>query len=401
MRILLIAPRCFPVTGAEEIVNIKMLQSFNCIKDIKVDLISKKVKTGEYPSGGIELYDVPIDRLDVIEVDNRINIRTAWQHFICLFKFGYCAKGCHWAYMALKEAVGMIRNTQYDYVLTKSGPSELVGYYLKKHFGMKWVATWNDPYPISLNPEPYGKGYSANRTWNERRMVSIMEQADVHIFPSRRLCDYMMNYMRIDKERTRIIPHAVIKKNAVGHKTANGTLRLIHSGNLGYPRNARSFLEGLRLFLDSNPNALISFTILGNPSPQLDEDIRYLKLERYVEYKKPVEYTKSLSMLADYDVAVIIEANCKEGIFLPTKVSDFMQEEMPIFSISPNDGTLKDLYLNGAIPYFAPVTEPELICGQLALIWNDFQKNQIGSNAMPPEEFQPEYISEQYVQISC
>ena len=41
------------------------------------------------------------------------------------------------------------------------------------------------------------------------------------------------------------------------------------------------------------------------------------------------------------------------GIFLPTKVADFMQERMPILAISTNDGVLIDLYESSNVNYFA------------------------------------------------
>lgn len=400
MRILLIAPKCYPVSGAESIVNIKMLQAFGQQEGITVDIISKRIRNANYPSDNIDLHTLPIEEVDVIEVDNSVNITTIWQHFICLLKFGVCSKGCHWAYPALKEAIKKIKRNNYDYVLTKSGPSELVGYYLKKHFGMKWVATWNDPYPISLGPVPYGKGIAAKRTWIERKMIQIMKCADIHIFPSERLRSYMLQYLDIDYSNTRIIPHALIENRSVVRKSNHDCLKMIHSGNLGYPRNARPFLEGLRMFLDENQNAKITFTILGNPSPQLDQDINSLNLSENVTYMKPVEYNESLSVLSDYDVAVIIEANCHEGIYLPTKVSDFLQEKIPIFSVSPQQGTLRDLYKTNAIPYFAPITEPTMISQQIKILWKDFVNNCIGSNSLPPKEYYPEYICQTYKELA-
>lgn len=42
-RILFIAPASFPVTGAENIVNIKLLQALSKSGDFEIDLVSKRV----------------------------------------------------------------------------------------------------------------------------------------------------------------------------------------------------------------------------------------------------------------------------------------------------------------------------------------------------------------------
>ncbi|MCS2411475.1 hypothetical protein NXY27_20860 [Phocaeicola vulgatus] len=52
----------------------------------------------------------------------------------------------------------LFSQNKYDYVLTKDSPSLLLGYYLRKKKGLKWVATWNDPYPESKYGSPDKSG---------------------------------------------------------------------------------------------------------------------------------------------------------------------------------------------------------------------------------------------------
>ena len=53
-RVLFIAPKSYPVTGAEEIVNIKLLMTMSESGQFQIDLISKKEKDRDYPSRKIE-----------------------------------------------------------------------------------------------------------------------------------------------------------------------------------------------------------------------------------------------------------------------------------------------------------------------------------------------------------
>lgn len=399
-RVLLIASSCYPVNGAEEIVNIKMLQAFKHSKQFKVDLISRKRKWELYPTACLEDYDVDVDSLHVVEVDNRKSLLTFWQHFKSLCYFGVVFRGSHWAAQVLNLSKKLYKANKYDYVLTKSESSFLIGYYLKKHYGAKWVATWNDPYPVFKNPVPYGRGWNVEGNYWDRKVVKIMEEyVDVHIFPNDRLRDYMLQYIQIDLSKTIIIPHVVINNNIkINHNLDNSKIRIIHSGKLASPRNPDSFFRGLSRFINEKGKDSIVVTILGSVDKQVKLLIDKYHLDSVVEIKPPVPYTESLEALVDYHVALIIEANIKEGIFLPTKVSDFMQSGKSIFAISPQVGVLNDLYKKGYLPYFAPVDDPDKIYVELLKIYNDLIDGREGTMKICPE-YMEQNIVKQYLSI--
>lgn len=398
-KILMIAPSCYPVIGAEAIVNIKLLKALSDSQHFSIDLISRKWKWALYPSDTLESYGVTLNSLDIIEVDNVINIKTLFQNLFTYLKFGILYKGYHWAYPTWKVVKEKVKNNEYDYILTKDVPSLLLGYYLKKHYGLKWVATWNDPCPWIMYPIPYGKGLEAKLSRMQKKIISKMKEADVHIFPNSRICRYMNKYLQIEKEKCLIVPHVVLPEaNNIEHEYCN-KLRLVHSGNLGNPRNPTSFLKALRIFLDKKPDANISFSIMGYCDPSVKELIIKLKLEQYVSYVSPVEYKESLRKLSSYDVAVIIEADCEEGIFLPTKVSDFLQMSIPIFAISPSVGVLNDMYKEKQVSYFASVNDIDSISKEIDFLYNDFERKNIYRVEYITPSMTSDYIVEQYYSI--
>lgn len=390
-RILIIAPTSYPVNGAEAIVNIKLLKALSDDGGFIIDLIAKKNKWQNYPSASIEEYGVKCN-LHMVEVDNRVyNPKVVIQNLLCLFTFGVVYKGCHWAVKAMRVAKQLVKSNNYDYVLTKSNPSYLVGCYLKKKYGVKWVASWNDPYPNELYPQPYGHGSQYSDTSTQRR-VSIMQNADVHIFPSMRLQEYMGTYMNIaDKEKI-IIPHIITPMVMPRHKF-DGTLRMIHSGKLFSPRSPENLLRGLKQALQLEPELKIKVSILGNMNQEYLDLVSKLELEEYFEYLPPVEYHRSLEMLTNFDVAMIIEANCKEGIFLPTKVGDYMQISVPMFAISPCEGNLYDLYREGYVHFFANVASPNSICDELLKCYHSFVSGDI-SNRLLKHYYKEEYLAD-------
>ncbi len=353
-----------------------------------------------YPSDDLSYFGVKVNSLSIIRVDNKLSLRTLLQHFLSFLFTGVFFKGCHWAYPAIRKARELVKKNNYDYILTKNSPSFLVGYYLQKHYNIKWVATWNDPFPSEKYPAPYGKGAFCKVNSQSECIIRIMEKADVHIFPNKRIMDYMLQYLQINKGNCLVIPHAVITQGAnIKPQKKEGMLRLIHSGNLGQPRDPYSFLKALRLFIDKHPDANISFSIMGKGNDSLDAYIKELSLDRYIYYIAPMKYSESLLALNNYDVAVIIEAPCEIGIFLPTKVSDFMQMRIPIFSISPAHGVLNDLYLNGEIPFFADVDKVDDIENQLEIIWKAYSNGRLCHNQPIKNDYQCENIVNLYKTI--
>lgn len=381
-KILFIAPESFPINGPECIVNIKLIKLLSENGYI-IDLISKKHNFSKYPvKENLSDLGININSNKIITVDNKLSFSTILDHFFTYLKFGVVFKGAHWALKALKFSEEMIKSNKYDLILTKSAPSFLVGFYLKKKYDIKWFATWNDPYPGEKYPEPYGKGINAKLPWFSSNILKKMNFADIHIFPSLRLKNHMSKYLKINDNSFEIISHISIKEDNVRH-IKNEKLKIVCSGNLKKPRNPENFVLALSKLIKEYRN--ISVDIIGVYEDSLNDMILENKLSDFVNLLPPISYKQSLEVLEQYDVALIIEADCEEGIFLPTKVGDYMQYEKIIFSISPQKGVLNDLFNEAYVQYFS-TNNIDDIYSVLKRMYIDFS-----SNSMPIAQFNEEY----------
>lgn len=401
-KILMIAPASYPVNGAEAIVNIKLLKALSDSGKFEIDLISKKNKWENYASEPFENLGINLRSLNIVEVDNKINIKTIWQHLMSLILFGVVFKGCHWAVEALSIAKKLVVENKYDFIVTKNAPSLLLGYYLKKKYGVKWIATWNDPYPVAKYPSPYGKGADAKENHSDKALIKIMNNwVDYHLFPSDRLRTYMMKYLSVSIDKTKIIPHVVLpyKEGNELNLYKEDILKILHSGNLQNPRNPETFFLALRRFIHNNPTLKIEVTIMGVYDKNTANYIKASSLDNVVKVIPSVSYNESLQILKDYHVALIIEADCEEGIFLPTKVSDFMQCGKPIFAVSPKKGVLKDLCNETYIGYFADVRNIDAIYEEISKLYNDFKDGKLEDNIKIPEEYKSDDIVSQYLKF--
>lgn len=397
MRILFVAPKCFPVDGAESIVNIKLLQAFAKCEDITVDVVSRQHNFEVYPSDEIQRYNVRVDELRIVRSENKLNIRTAWQTMMCFLVFHSAFKGCVWAYKTLPVVNELMKKHRYDFVLTKSSPSFLIGSYLHKK-GLPWIASWNDPFPVGFYPAPYGKDSDHKSSLIEKMMLKQMNKADFHVYPSQKLQDHMLSYMHVARTRCCVIPHAVIPDNSQEHRVRiasvenDYTMRIIHSGNLSAPRDPTTFFTAMDHVIQQHPEYRITVAVLGRVAEDvLPNDNRFPNLHRCLTVVPPLEYNKALQKLTEYDLACVIEANTKVGkaVFLPTKVTDFMQMSIPIMSVSPREGVLHDMYRNGNIGYFSDVTDIKSIEQEIIRAYHDFcstgLKNNVVDNSFLPE----------------
>lgn len=399
-RILFISHSCFPVNGAEEIVNIRLLSALSQSGKFTIDVVTKKKKLAQYPSEALDKYNVQLNSLHMIEVDNRITLTTIFQHVKAFFHFGLVHKGDHWAAQALPMAIKLVKENHYDYVLTRAAPAHYIGYYLKKKYGVKWVCTWNDPQPLSMYPFPYGQGNGRDMITHNAKEIKIMKYSDVYIYPNQRLAAYMNQYLQSDKSNIHIIPHVILGRPHKPKAFTGGTLKFIHSGKCITPRSATNLLVALNELLSSNiiSKSTLSFTFMGKLNAVDEQMISSTSLSEIVKVIEPVPYLESLKILKEYDVAVIIEAPCTEGIFLPTKVSDFMYESKRILTLSPKNGLLHDLYDEGYVSYFADVENVKSIKNAIMKIVEDCKKSQWNEFTVKiPEKYEPQYVVKKYL----
>lgn len=133
------------------------------------------MKYTHYPETDLAELGLSLNSVSIIEVDNKMSLKVIWQHLCCLFILEQYSKVLI-GHIVLLKLQKVIQKNQYDAIITKNSPSELLGHYLKKRNGLKWIATWNDPYPSEKYPQPYGNGINAKLFILEKPLLGQMEK---------------------------------------------------------------------------------------------------------------------------------------------------------------------------------------------------------------------------------
>lgn len=402
-RILFIAPSSFPINGPEAITNAKLIKLLTFAGYV-VDVISRDSPNRYFDASLDSRFTERVHSRKCLIVDNFVSFNSVLEHLKVFFKTGYVYKGAHWAYAAIKYAETLIARQQYDYILSRNPPSEIVGLYLAKKYKIKWIANWNDPYPEKRMPIPYGGGQNAALSYLEEQLLNeVSKYAYLHTFPTVRERDYMMKYINISLDRTEIIPHVCLRDSFHVEKgrIPNGKLLLVHSGNVSSPRNPVPFLEGLKAFVDKRNDASLEVRFIGKQSKDFCDIIEVLKLKDYVKIVPAMPYLGNLSFISHHHLALIIEAPSVNSVFLPTKVGDYMQCNKKIFAVSPVVGVLNDLYQDGKIDYYSDCVSSESVFLEIQKIYSDYELGffDTTNKDLIISEYSPETILETYNRI--
>jgi hypothetical protein len=144
-----------------------------------------------------------------------------------------------------------------------------------------------------------------------------------------------------------IIPH-VGYCNKGKHYEEIG-FRLVHTGKLGLNeamgRPSYALLKGLQHFLLEYPEArsVTRLFLIGPRDEDTESLIETLELNKYIISTGRVSYEESIEYIGSATVCILIEGNIAEGIFLPSKLVDYIAAKKPVLALSPATGIIADM----------------------------------------------------------
>ncbi len=376
-RILMLAPFCLEQGNPEAIVNANFAKAL-LRRGYVVDVLTAHFHSTKYHYPLNE----EADQRELGAISHPISLPhghsfgTYWLHCYSLLKTGHIYEGCQWAGKALDAARLLQRENHYDLIISRSSPAELVALRLAQACRIPWIATWNDPYPSEKYPEPYAHGpLSPLRQGKQSLLDSVAKHADWHIFPSARLMTYMQSYFPVDiAGRSSVVPHVFGEYVSAGSGASQSAGRkcvLIHTGALLPPRFPDSLLEGLHRFVERdgvNP-ASFELQLVGCRSEAVSNLARRLGISQFVTQPAPMSYGDSLRAIAAAEIAVLVEADLAEGIFLPTKLVEYARCRKPILAVSPRVGTAADLFASHGGGVLAEPGSPDAIAACLSRLY--------------------------------
>jgi glycosyltransferase involved in cell wall biosynthesis len=379
-RILCISPLFPPVVSSEAFCGGKLISALlGAGLDISVlycSNINGPKNIADHSSLWNSLADVSTD---VVIPEEKNRLRSALQA-VRYQTYVYV----RWINEVVRVATRLHDEQKFDLVYSRSLPTvaHWAGYWCAKKLKLPWIVNFNDPWDVFLFPgrrdtdgmSPYPAMSSA---WFRR----TLRTADLAVYPSERLHQYHKRIFKLDGP-TAIIPH--IAAPAPGDMESlellgAASFRLVHAGKLGTNekpcRSANALLIGLRDFLKDNPTArsITKLTLVGPEDPTTQSLVESLDLKSNVESIGQVSYEKSLRYINSASICVLVEAGFEEGIFLPSKLVDYIAARKPVLALSPRIGVVADLAARGGIDRVDPGVA-EGVRAALSSLYSDFQR---------------------------
>jgi glycosyltransferase involved in cell wall biosynthesis len=227
---------------------------------------------------------------------------------------------------------------------------------------LAWCAYFSDPWPHHLYPAPYQFTVGpASRRRSEILLDRILERAGSYLFPSERLRDHMLSGKREHfLKKALVAPHLTTRRAEIRPPDSADVLKIRHSGFLMRERKIDPLFEGLRAFLARRPDAAERIAIefagryTANGLPQAPADLcQVVRFHPYMNAEAIWDW------LQDANIFLLVEAKMREGIFLPSKLADYLGGARPILALSPMKGVVADLLKEGG----GIIVEPDDVNG--------------------------------------
>jgi hypothetical protein len=306
-----------------------------------------------------------------------------------------------WIGSVVRRAGDLHRAARFDLVYSRSLPmfGHVAGFWASRKLRIPWVANINDPWDEHLFP---GRQRQAPSCWHARLsehwLRKTLRGADLVTFPCARLARFTTRIASV-RVRAEIVPHV---GTAAAPAERHQEFRLVHAGKLGNSeitgRSSRALLTGLRRFLDQVPDggAAVRLVLVGPEDAQSNALIEDLGLRAAVRSVGLVSYEQSLSYIAAASACILIEAPMPEGIYLPSKLADYIVAGKPVLALSPRIGTLSD-FAGPSLMIVDQGDEQQIQCAFLRLYEDHCQRRMAAPAPTLVDWFSPERIAAHFL----
>jgi glycosyltransferase involved in cell wall biosynthesis len=266
-------------------------------------------------------------------------------------------RGCtveegNWVRAVVRRAVDLSEEDgPFDVLHSRLNPavSHLAALATVKKLRLPWCAYFSDPWPHHLYPEPYRFTVGPlSRRRQERTLDKILRRAGSLVFPSDRLRDWLLAGPRSRFGAKSLVSPHLGEPAPERSGDRNGILRVRHAGFLMKERRVEPLYGGLERFLAARPEAREEIRVefagryVGNVLPEVPRELAGVV---YFEPSMPPDRVRH--WMSEADVALLVEADMEEGIFFPSKLSDYLAGGRPILALSPRRGVTADLLASG------------------------------------------------------
>jgi hypothetical protein len=208
----------------------------------------------------------------------------------------------------------------------------LVGLDLKRRLAVPWLAHFSDPW----SDNPFRAGQFLARPINRSLEARVIEAADRVVFTSDETRDLVMRkYPAHWRSRAAVLTHAYDPSLYPPAAAKDRTITVRHIGSFYGSRTPLPLLRAL-LAIDRRKLDGVRFELIGRVPLWLPFHPVWRALPKgRVRSEGFVPYRRSLALMAEADLLLVIDAPSDLSVFLPSKLVDYLGARVPVLGIVP------------------------------------------------------------------
>jgi glycosyltransferase involved in cell wall biosynthesis len=210
---------------------------------------------------------------------------------------------------------------------------------LKRHRPhVRWLAQFSDPWARNPLEQRW-----LRRLWSRRNEPATVSAADFIIHSSRDSLELMLKAEGPDlRPKTTVIPHAFERElYPTRPKARNERVTLRYLGALFGRRSPEPVFRALARLFERRPElrGALALELVGSvPKAMLATRAARELPPGTVRRVRNVSYLASLEQMYDADVLLLIEADVRRSLFVPSKLADYIGANTPIVGMVPPGG---------------------------------------------------------------
>ena len=252
---------------------------------------------------------------------------------------------------------------QYDAIVTWSPFHSInpVMVKLKKHRpAICWLAQFSDPWAGNTLEQR-----KLIKLWSQREEPAAVAAADFIVHSSEFSRDLMMQDQSQEKRDRSAVCHHPFDETLFPQRARaiNERITLRFIGMLFGRRSPEPLFQTLNLLLEQRPELRdkLNVELVGAMESSMLTSSAALALPQgLISHIKTVSYVESLEKMYDADILLLIEADVKNNLFVPSKLSDYMGACRPIVGLVSPGGSENILKKLGG--WYAKPSDIDGIC---------------------------------------
>jgi glycosyltransferase involved in cell wall biosynthesis len=252
------------------------------------------------------------------------------------------AKKASWLPFAIAALPRIMAAEKPDVVVTSGPPHcvHTVGRYLKRRFGVRWLADFRDPWMTTNYLSRRRKWYDPLARREERR---VFNSTDAIIVNAPNAGKALAHNVPRHAHKIRCVTNGYDPAPFAEERTRESKSRFVitHAGELYAGRDPRPFLDAFDKLLTCEPESRerVSVDFVGPPTGvgfNLHVEVARRGLSDVVQLSGQVPYEESLDRMAKSDLLLLID-NPDRRIGVPAKLYEYLGANRPILALAAAD----------------------------------------------------------------